>query len=154
MGVIEPGTVAPADDPLWTEEEGQVLLCQTDDIETEARVEELRQQLKFGEDMATEDKDTFEQVLLSHADVFALTDEKLGETSLVTHHIDTEDAKPVRTLHCQLPYAVRRELEEELDKLMQIGCVDLSSSPYASPLVLVRKKEGGLRVCVDYHNIN
>ena len=58
VGAIEPATVAPADDPLWTEEEGQVLLCQTDDIGTQARVEELRQQLKFGEDMATEDKNT------------------------------------------------------------------------------------------------
>ena len=86
--------------------------------------------------------------------MFALTDEELGETSLVTHHIDTGDAKPVRTLPRRLPYAVRRELEEELDKLMQIGCVEPSSSLYASPLVLVRKKEGGLRVCVDYRNIN
>ena len=72
----------------------------------------------------------------------------------MTHHIDTGDAKPLRTLPRRLPYAVRRELEEELDKLMQIGCVEPSSSPYASPLVLVRKKEGGLRVCVDYRNIN
>ena len=54
------------------------------DMDTEARVEELRQQLQFGEDMATEDKDTFEQVPLSHADVFALTGEELGETSLAT----------------------------------------------------------------------
>ena len=93
VGVIEPVTMIPADDPLWTEEEAQVLLCQTDDMDMEARVEELRQQLQFGEDL-----DTFEQVLLSHADVFALTDEELGETRLVTHHIDNGDAKPVRTL--------------------------------------------------------
>ena len=37
---------------------------------------------------------------------------------------------------------------------MQIGCVEPSSSPYASPLVLVWKKEGGFQVCIDYHNIN
>ena len=79
VGVIEPVTMVPADDPLWTEEEVQVLLCHSDDMDTEARVEELRQQLQFGEDLATEDKDTFEQVLLSHADVFALTDKELGK---------------------------------------------------------------------------
>ena len=60
----------------------------------------------------------------------------------------------MKTLPRRLPYVVRKELEEELNKLMQIGCVEPSSSPYASPLVLVRKKEGGLRVCVDYRNIN
>ena len=39
---------------------------------------------------------------------------------------------------------------------MQTGCVKPSSTPYTSPLVFVRKKEeeGGLRVCVDYSNIN
>ena len=37
---------------------------------------------------------------------------------------------------------------------MQIGCVEPSSSPYTSSLVLVRKKEGGLRVYVDYSKIN
>ena len=43
VGVIEPVTMVPADDPLWTEEEVQVLLCHSDDMDTEARVEELRQ---------------------------------------------------------------------------------------------------------------
>ena len=42
MGVIEPATMVPADDPLWVEEEAQVLLRQTDDMDAEARVEELR----------------------------------------------------------------------------------------------------------------
>ena len=56
--------------------------------------------------MATEDKDTVGQVLLSHADVFAVTDEELGETSLVTQHINTGDAKPLKTLPHRLPHAV------------------------------------------------
>ena len=42
VGVIEPAIMVPADGPLWTEEEAQVFLCQTDDMGTEARVEELR----------------------------------------------------------------------------------------------------------------
>ena len=41
-----------------------------------------------------------------------------------------------------------------MQKLMDLGCIEPSNSPYASPLVLVRKKEGGLRVCVDYRNVN
>ena len=64
---------------------------------------------------------------------------------LVTQHINTGDAKPVKTLPHWLPHAVWKELEEELDKLMQTGCVKPSSSPYTSPLVFVRKKEGGRR---------
>ena len=89
-----------------------------------------------------------------HSDVFTLTDDELGETNLVTHHINMGDAKPVKALLQRLPYAVLKELEKELSKLIQIRCVELSSSPYASPLVLVQKKEGGLQVCVDYGSIN
>ena len=93
-------------------------------------------------------------MLLAQSDVFALSDEELGETDLVSHIIDTGDAKPVKTLPRRLPYALRAELEEEMRKLMDIGCIEPSSSSYASPLVLVRKKNGGLRVCVDYRNVN
>jgi len=49
-------------------------------------------------------------MLVSHSDVFALSDEELGETELVTHDIDTGDARPVRAMPRRLPYAVRKEL--------------------------------------------
>ena len=41
-----------------------------------------------------------------------------------------------------------------MDKLLKIGCIEPANSPYASPLVLVRKPDGSLRFCVDYHTIN
>ena len=53
-----------------------------------------------------------------------------------------------------MPYALRTELEEELERLLSAGCIEPSTSPYSSRLVLVRKKDGGLRVCVDYRAIN
>ena len=84
--------------------------------------------------------------------VFALSDEELEETDLVSHIIDTGEAKLVKTLPCRLPYALRAELEEEVSRLMDIGCIEPSSSSYAS--LFVRKRNGGLRVCVDYRNVN
>ena len=45
-------------------------------------------------------------------------------------------------------------MESELGKLLDTGCIEPSSSLYSSGLVLVRKKDGGLRVCVDYRGIN
>ena len=53
-----------------------------------------------------------------------------------------------------MPYALRDELDSELSKLLATGCIEPSHSPYASGLVLVRKKDGSLRVCVDYRRIN
>ena len=62
--------------------------------------------------------------------------------------------KPFKVFPRRLPYALREELEVELDQLLHVGCIERSCSPYASGLVLVRKKDGGLRVCVDYRGIN
>ena len=56
----------------------------------------------------------------------------------------------------RLPYALRQQLELELDKLLKIRYIEPTNSPYASPLVLVRKPDGSLTLCncLDYHTIN
>ena len=78
----------------------------------------------------------------------------MGETDTVKHFIDTSRAKPVKEAARRLSYALRQQLEVELDKLLKIKCIEPANSPYASPLVLVRKPDGNLRVCVDYRSVN
>ena len=92
--------------------------------------------------------------LLEKNEVFALCDEELGETDTVKHFIDTSGAKPVKEAARRLLYALRQQLELDLDKLLKIKCIKPANSPYASPLVLVRKPDGNLRVCVDYRSVN
>ena len=86
--------------------------------------------------------------------MFALCDEELEETGLDSHSIDTGNTKPIKTFPHRLPYVLRAELEEEMTKLMDMGCIKPSNSSYASPLVLVMKKNGGLRVCINYRDVN
>ena len=86
--------------------------------------------------------------------MFALSDGELGETDLVQHKIEMKEVVPFRAALRRLPYALRAELETELTRLEATGCIEQSTSPYASGLVLVRKKDGSLRVCVDYRGIN
>ena len=114
----------------------------------------LKEQLRIGDDCTVKDQDTLRQLLLDRYQVFALTDEELGETDLVDHHIEMTDHKPIKVFPHRLPYALRAELEAELDQLLSIGCIEPSCSPYASGLVFVQKKDGRLRVCVDYQGIN
>jgi len=83
-------------------------------------------------------------MLWSQGDVFALSDEELGETDLVTHDINTGSARLVRAMPRRLPYAVRKELEVELKQLLDIGCIKPSSGSYAFPLVLIRRKFKGM----------
>jgi len=145
VGAIELGVIVPQVDPVWEDtSEVQVRLCETSSTEMEMRKAELQVKLQMGEQLSNQEK-KLEDLLLAHSDVFALTDEELGETDLVTHSIDTGNTKPIKTLPQRLPYALHQELEE-MKKLTELGCIEPSNSPYASALVLVRKKEGGLRV--------
>ena len=148
IGLIEPVTLVERDDPIWhdTEENTSVQVCQVEGLGE--RKEELRRRLQIFDSCTEEDRKQLQELLLQHDGVFALDDQELGETDRVTHSIDTGNAKPVQTLPRRLPYALRKELELELSTLLDIGCIEPSNSSYASPLVLVRKKNGALRVCV------
>jgi len=114
----------------------------------------LRPLLCVGEGCSTEERESFLQYLLTRHQVFTLSDIELAETDLVQHRIEMKESVPFRAPPQRLPYALRSELEAELIKLEATGCIKASTSPYASGLVLVRKKDGGLRVCVDYRGIN
>ena len=94
------------------------------------------------------------ETLLAQNETFALNDLELGENDAVQHSINTNGAPPVKTSPRRIPYTLRKELEKELDNLLEAGCIEPSKSPYSSALVLVRKKGGGLRVCVDYRALN
>ena len=110
----------------------------------------MHKQLQIGSQWTESERKQLEELLLSLGDVFALQDSELGETDLVTHTIDTGNAKPVQTSPRQLPYVLCQELEQELASLLDTSCIEPNSSPYASALVLVRKKNSALCMCVDY----
>ena len=73
---------------------------------------------------------------------------------MVEHSKDTNGARPTKTFPWRLPYALRKELEEELTKLRAAGCIEPATSPYTSVLVLVRKQDDSLRVYADYRELN
>ena len=105
--------------------------------------------------LATEHLDStqcrhIEDLIKRHSDVFALEARELGTTNRVTHVINTGDHHPIRQPVRPTPFALRAKL---VDDMLQQGVVKPSSSPWASPIVLVKKKDGGTRFCVDYRRL-
>ena len=158
MGSVEEVELVSQDDPVWSNTDPiPVDVARLDELtedEVSKRKAELESQLVIGGACSEEECGKFKQLLLCKHSCFALEDTELGETGLVEHVIDTGEAKPVKTSPRRLPYVLRKELEDELIKLETTGCIEPSTSPYASGLVLVRKKDGTLRVCVDYRQVN
>lgn len=72
-----------------------------------------------------------------------------GETDLLQMHIDTDGAIPVKQTPTRMPFAVRQEVARQLRVMQETGVIQPSSSPWASPVVIVKKRDGSHRFCVD-----
>ena len=94
------------------------------------------------------------ELLCEYHEAFCLEEGERGETSLVELEIDTGSAVPKRQRVRQMPYAVRTEVAKQLKSMQDVGVVQPSSSPWASPVVMVHKKDGSHRFCVDYRGLN
>ena len=94
------------------------------------------------------------ELLKNSSDIFALSSLDLGHMQLVQHKIDTGDARPIK----QRPYRVSNSQKAEIDRhifnMLDQNIIQVSASPWSSPVVLVKKKDGTTRFCVDYRKLN
>ena len=77
-----------------------------------------------------------------------------GQTTIEVYHISTGEARPIRLPPYRLPRAFRQQVKLELEEMLAHGIVQHSTSDWAFPLVLVKKKDASLRLCVDYRRLN
>ncbi|XP_075697048.1 uncharacterized protein LOC142662718 [Rhinoderma darwinii] len=77
-----------------------------------------------------------------------------GRTTLTSHHVETQGQRPIQQAPYRVPEAVRDMIKSELADMKQLGIIRPSQSPWASPVVLVPKKDGTTRFCVDYRRLN
>ena len=94
------------------------------------------------------------RIFKEYSDVFSREGQEIGCTRTVQHRIYTEDQIPVSQRHRRIPPNQFEEVKEHLQTLLNRGVIRPSQSDYASPIVLVRKKSGALRLCVDYRRLN
>ena len=95
------------------------------------------------------EKEELRQRLLKHADVF-----ELGYTETYKHRIPTTDDVPVSQPFRRIPPTQYQEVKDHIQKLLEDGIIHENHSPYAFPVVIVRKKDGSMRLCVHYRRLN
>ena len=97
-------------------------------------------------------KHELKEMLSAQRDAFAK--DGIGFTHLVKHDIDTGEEPPIRQ-RVRHPQLAMREVESKLvDEMIQEDVIEPSNSPWASPVVLVKKKDGSTRFCIDYRKLN
>ena len=97
-----------------------------------------------GSGLSTVEQEKFLVLLIEYADIFATSDMDLGRTGQLKHSITTDGATPVRQAVRRLPPARREEVRKLLKGMLEKDVIQQSASPWASPIVLVKKKEGQL----------
>ena len=93
-------------------------------------------------------------LLLRYSDIFASSSLDLGRTFIVEHTIDTGDARPIKQAPYRTSQSQRKEIEKHISDMLAQEIITVSSSPWSSPVVLVKKKDGTTRFCIDYRKLN
>lgn len=93
-------------------------------------------------------------MLQQFSEVFSKDNDDLGMTHMTKHEIDTGNARPFKQPPHRVPTAFAGEDTKAIEKLQRQGVIRPSSSPWASPIVLVHKKDGSVRFCTDYRRLN
>ena len=91
------------------------------------------------------------QLLAEYKEVFR---DEPGRTTMAEYDVITGDAQPVRLPTYRLPHAYREPVKQEMEEMLDSGIIVPSQSPWSAPIVPVTKKDGSLRLCVDFRRLN
>lgn len=111
-------------------------------------------QMHIHENLIGEQYQDLEYLIEEYGEIFSKTDNDLGCCDIVKHRITTTDDIPTRITHRRIPPQQWPEVRQYLKKALDNGVIRESASPYAAPVVLVRKRDQSLRMCVDYRALN
>ncbi len=104
--------------------------------------------------LSVEEQEGARHLLWRYASVFSSYDGDLGCTNLITHEIPLLDDTPICQRYRRIPPSEYEVVKEHINQLLDAQVIRESCSPFASPIVLVKKKDGSLRLCVDYRQLN
>ena len=105
-------------------------------------------------DITEKEKKELMEILNEFQDVMSKGPEDLGKTTLVKHKINTKQADPIKLPLRRFPLHAKQEASEIVNRMQNQGLIVPSDSPWSSPVVIVRKKDGSARFCVDYRRLN
>ena len=105
-------------------------------------------------DWSEDEQKEVKDLIIEYGSIFALKDLDLGRTDKVKHSIKLTDYTPFKERYRHIPPHQYEEVKQHLKEMFEIGAISESKSPWASAIVLVQKKDGSLRFCIDLRKLN
>ena len=112
---------------------------------------ETYKDVKISSKLSASQKRDMKNLVFPYRDVFT---DKPGTTNLAEYKIEMVTDDPVRVKPYPIPYSLREELKQDIEQMLDMGVIRKSDSPYSSPIVIVRKKDGSNRICIDFRRVN
>ena len=129
-----------AEDVEVNEEEFVTWQCQGSDAPT------------VNDQLSEQQKEQLTDLLTGFSTV--LSSGKCGRTTVCQHHIRVKGDVPVHQQPYRLPHAYREAVEKEIEMMLSEGIIEPCSSEWASPIVVVKKKDNTIRLCAEYRRLN
>ena len=147
--VVADGAVEALRTRRWAKE-GHVEL----NIEERRKILFKKLELPGLESWTEENKERALNLLAEYHDIFALEDGEMGCTEAAEHKIEVTDPKPFKERLRNIPSGLLEEVKDHLDHMLDVGVIKPSKLAWSNAVVLVCKKDGGLRFCINFQRLN
>ena len=104
--------------------------------------------------LTLDQKAMLKALLQKYSIVFSTTPMDMGRANLIYHKIELDAEASIRHGLRQIPHEQLPVLKNQLVKLQKMGAIEPSTPPFSSPTILVKKKDGTMRICIDYRKLN
>ncbi|GBN02728.1 Retrovirus-related Pol polyprotein from transposon 297 [Araneus ventricosus] len=145
--------------PKTVDKEAVIATCEPV-VDIVARNQEFSESLRLPsilenlEGLNDEQQTAVKELLQEFQNLFSTSDSDVGRCNMTQHRINTGNHPPINLYPRRLPLAKKEEAEHLVKEMVDNGIIEESSVPWASPIVLVKKKDGSTRFCVDYRKLN
>lgn len=117
-------------------------------------LDKLISQLKVNPNLNNIDRESVLKVIRQHSNAFGWTPNDFGRTDLVEHSIQLTTDRPIKIASYKTQPHKQRIIEDKVNEMLAEDVIEESKSPFSSPVVLARKKNGEWRFCVDFRALN
>ena len=110
--------------------------------------------VQFGENLSPAERAEAQKLVKKYEQLFTDNSKKPKQTHMVNRQIITWDALPVKSKYRRIPVAWEKEVESQVQEMLENGIIRRSSSPWNSPIILVKKKDNTMRFVCDFRGLN
>ena len=114
----------------------------------------IRGDVNTGPNLSATERERVLELLDQHRRCLPSEVNQLGRATKIQHNIDTGNSCPITSRAYRVSQFERKLIAEKVSKMLKNGVIQLSNSPWSSPVVLVKKKSGEYRFCIDYRRLN